>query len=337
MRESIHNILLSICIPSHNRHHGVKKIIDSVLQCKSNKYEIIVVDNNSNDDINLVVKESEKVHIIKRERAISGKLNPRDCLNYGCGYYRMVCLDKDFIDGKHLESFLIFLSDINATGGYCKLNTNKSESNTIISIEKFHEWAYRINHPSGTFVREDILSIDNMMTDYLNITSIYYDFPFINDIMIARCIAYGNFAIYNSPLLFTEIKSDAARIKSFTYNNIDLYFDPSNKRKQMEVYFKNLNSLNVSFKINKRTTANIIDRILNDCTLNYKRIIQNDEICAHYGLNIRKISNIEMIYEAIKTKRAIILSNQCSVGFVSRNIFIFRTMIKIYIKLLLGR
>ena len=60
--------MLSFVIPTYNRKELLKKCIDSIILQKVKNYEIIVIDDNSNDGTYEFVKENYPfVKIIKNE------------------------------------------------------------------------------------------------------------------------------------------------------------------------------------------------------------------------------------------------------------------------------
>ena len=311
-------MLLSICIPSYNRFEHLMEILKSIDRCDNKEYEVVVIDNGSKSDINEVIKKSDynmRLRVIKRKQIVSGITNPRDCINYGIGKYRLLLLDKDQIIGEELDEFLAFLSNHqNLLAGRCKLNTTKKTDNYIYSRKDFTRNAFKIIHPSGTFIREDVLVEDNRALDYLNPKSIYLNFPYIYDLSIARCMLHGTVVAYNAPLVTTESEDDAKQTKTYSYNEKNLFFTPSNKRKQMNIYFINLNSYPLTRREYFAVTIRIIKRIMYDSSIGYASLMRNEKICEHYGVAPRIIRQDEMIGELRETSKFIEGLAECKVN-----------------------
>ena len=59
--------LVSVVIPSFNHGHFIEKTIQSVLDQTYKNWEIIIVDNNSNDNTNEIIKNfnNDKIKLFK--------------------------------------------------------------------------------------------------------------------------------------------------------------------------------------------------------------------------------------------------------------------------------
>ena len=95
-------MILSICIPSYNHLSHLQDIIDSFSLSKSNECELVIVDNGSTEDISSVLHtEDPRIKIFKRKIVIKGPENMGSCIEFGTGKYRLLVIDKDFIDGHY--------------------------------------------------------------------------------------------------------------------------------------------------------------------------------------------------------------------------------------------
>src|SRR5688500_1784370 len=91
---------VSVLIPTYNYAHFLDETIRSVLDQSFGDYELIIVDNNSSDDTELVVAkylDDKRVSYYKNETnlGIAGNLNK--CLGYAKGeYIKFLCADDKF-------------------------------------------------------------------------------------------------------------------------------------------------------------------------------------------------------------------------------------------------
>jgi len=78
------NVLISICIPCHNRTYDLKKVMPSLIAAAnaSPPVEIVILDYNSPDDLQEYIEEARKIRLEKG--------NKLTCVKYsGVDYYRM--------------------------------------------------------------------------------------------------------------------------------------------------------------------------------------------------------------------------------------------------------
>ena len=96
----------SIIIPSYNRTHVVKRVIDSVLNQYFEDFEIIVVDDGSTDDTKKNVLSIDDKRIIYKYQENKGVCSAR---NYGAkialGDYLIFLDSDDFVEKNWLEDF----------------------------------------------------------------------------------------------------------------------------------------------------------------------------------------------------------------------------------------
>lgn len=155
-------IELSICIPSYNRFHVLKRNILSILtKTKSMDFEVVIIDNQSPKDVIQTLDITDKrLRIIKRNVPVSGTENVNQCVLYARGKYALLCLDKDYIDGGYLDDFISCLKNHNdIKGGICPVFSKKNghllQKFTNRVIEKKTDllihFGYTKKHPSGNF------------------------------------------------------------------------------------------------------------------------------------------------------------------------------------------
>lgn len=285
-------MLLSICIPSYNRFGELRKLLQSIAEAKSQDFDVFVVDNGSKDNVLDLEFDDSRIKFVKRDKVIPGPVNCRTCLDFGDGDYRMLCLDKDFVVGEFLDNFIEELKRYNeVTCGYCVLNSKKDNGKIQIQNSDIENAIYRCGHPSGYFVRADIVQIENNILNQYDEKSVFYSNPFLQDLLYSQGLMHGKEAIYDGRLIEPEKPEQSRKIKTFSYGmkNDSLYFLPDERRNQFEIFCRHLKLL----KFDKTTYEKIVEKLyirtLNDCTFGYKDIMKRDAICQHYGIACKKI------------------------------------------------
>lgn len=290
---------LSICIPSYNRLEHLREIVTSVLMASSHDFELIIVDNGSSFDVYQEFRycNDKRLRIIKRDQVVGGPTNVRLALDEAQGEFVMLCLDKDFIIGTALDSFIEKLKiTSNVTCGYCVLNSNEKQAKFVYSEELINN-IYRCGHPSGTFFKTELIREDSKELELASEASVYYNNPFLIDLTFAKTLCIGNQAVYTGELIKTETLEDAANSVSASYssNRDNIYFMPNNKIKQFWIFMKHMNKLPIVERDKKKILKRIIRKTLYDLSIDYKGIMSNELLCKHHGLNTEVITKRDMI------------------------------------------
>lgn len=294
-------MILSICIPSYNRFIELKKLLDSIAESKSDKFDVFVVDNGSSENIYNIGEYDNRFIFIKRNGVVPGPVNIRSSLDYGDGKYVMLCLDKDYILGKYLDKFIAELEkNMSVSCGYCELNSTIGNGIIRINNLDISKKIYRCGHPSGYFFRKDILAKAKEELNPFDQESPFYNNPFLVDLAYAYGLIGGKEGIYNGSLIIPETLEKASMTKSYTYStkNKNIYFMPECKRTQMFLLFKHLNGLKLSNQKKKSIIKNLFRRTMLECTLGYRNIMSNEQICTHHLIVSKDITTKQMINEA---------------------------------------
>ena len=302
-------MLLSICIPSYNKFKHLQGIVNSILRAKSNNFEVVVVDNGSSSDIYEEIQVSDKrVRIIKQEIVVKGPTNVRLALEYASGEYAMLCLDKDFVLGEKLDFFIDKLKNLNNVScGFCEHNSVKEDTNFCLSDDIISN-IYRCGHPSGYFFKREYIIGESGELDIMNEKSKYFNFPFLVDLLYAKCLCKGNQAVYTGSLINTETLNDAATNISNSYREKDnnIYFMPDNRINQFWVFMSRTEELGISNDLYKNIIEKQVYRTMADMSIAYKSIMANESLCYHYGIeteHIRKkdeLAHIEKFNKSIR-------------------------------------
>lgn len=293
-------MLLTICIPSYNRFNELSQLLQSIVKARSKDFDVFVVDNGSKEEFDDAVLFDKRIHFIKRNEVVPGPINVRTCLDYGDGKYRLLCLDKDYIYGMYLDDFINKLKLINVPCGYCALNCTDNSGKFYINKKTIDKTIYRCGHPSGYFFCEDVIEKDNQLIDKFDINSIFFNNPFLLDLLYTTGLCFGNEAIYYGKLISPESLEKAKKTKSYTYTekNNNIYFMPSFKKQQFLVWIRHMGLLDISPDKKIRVIRKLFKNTLLDCTLSYRRIMKEEAICSHYGIECRNITFEEIYSEA---------------------------------------
>lgn len=337
-------MLLSICIPSYNRFDELNKLLKSISKAGSQDFNVFVVDNGSKEDILSHIKSNDcRIHIIKREKPVPGGTSCRTCLDYGDGEYRMLCLDKDYIVGEYLDAFIRLLGqNQNVSCGYCIFHSTKLQGVFQTKRNEILTSIYKGRHPSGYFIRKDVIEADRNMIKAYDENSLFYNNAFLPDLLYAQGLIMGDEAVYDGVLVEPEKAEKAKQTKSYTYsvakNNI--YFFPEGRRKQFEVFCEHLKLLNLEKSIYEKIIIHLYQKTLANCTFIFRNTMKNEAICQHHGISCKKIG-IKQIREQRKLfenfflyKSKVDLSNKQKLKIMKSGRLI---MLKGYLKIILKK
>lgn len=157
------DVLLSFCIASYRRSDLVIEQIEELLRNSSNRFEIIVCDDCSNDGtIDRIRKiQDPRVKVYSNKENVGGMLNIYDSLMLGSGDYVFYLNDRDQMDFLKLNVLISILDNFDRENvGFARTCSNYGVEKYIIyeSGEKaFLEFACRINHPTGYIFKKSAL------------------------------------------------------------------------------------------------------------------------------------------------------------------------------------
>ena len=292
-------ITASFCIPTYNRGSKVYESIQKTLSnCSNVNYEIIVLDNLSNDNTSVLLKSivDKRFKYFVNEESIIGPLNIIKSLSYANGKYAFLCLDKDFIDFNYIDSLIDRLNSMpNVAFGYCSLNLNgiAEDSFYLKGFESLLNMSYLSAHPTGMFYNTDLFKAINF---YDNISDRSKIFGFYPDILNAEMAVLGSSSIIRIPVFNTETIIECEEVKSYTFKNEeDLFFTPNNRSKHFLIYAEHLLNRNISSDDKMKVLERIYLSELSASTIGFKAILENKPICKHYYINTRKVGINELV------------------------------------------
>lgn len=216
------NKLVSILIPTYNRAHLISDTIKSALDQTYKNIEVIVVDNCSTDDTNLVVmelcKSDQRLRFYQNELNIGPVANWIKAVKLSKGDFCKILWSDDLMEKTYIEKTLPLFND-ETIGFVCSAVKvfNENNENTIIfknlvknkraKTIKFIEGILSGNYPlspgNAIFRTSDLRK--NLLLDIPNkINSDFKTHAIGNDALIylLTSLDYDNFGFINKPLIF---------------------------------------------------------------------------------------------------------------------------------------
>ena len=296
------NKLLTICIPTYNRKEILYKCIQNILTCKSQDFEILVVDNKSTDGtVELLHTISDaRLRIYENEVNIGGILNPLRAPLYAIGKYTILLLDKDGIYSEYLSNFLDFLKENELTHGYCKLNDEKLGTGpcSIFSnnFECLLNTSYLSKHPSGMFWNTRLYKDCPLIGEISSNVKVFgFYFEFVNAFFSVNY--KGNCCIYNEKLIFTESEEDCGKILTKSYNKENLFFLPKNRCFEYKMYLNDF--CKYVFLFEKTEIYEINKKLIKEfcgALWSLRKLKNNQFILNHYGISSKDIRIIDCLF-----------------------------------------
>lgn len=305
-------IVLSICIPSFNRGYILDKmILETLNKCDSKSFEILVVDNCSDDDTLTRLKKinDDRLRIIANHTPIPGPHNIINALYKSEAIFSVLCLDKDNIMGEKLDDFIDFLiglSDQYVFGYTPLIDQVKSTRYYNNTVDSLINCSYQSNHPTGMFYRNSCLK---QITLEYNLDT-KGKFGFYPDVLNAEMTRFGNACVPGIQTFKMETRKNCEKIKSFTFQkNLDLFFLPHARTKACNIYLNHLSKQNLSDRDKTLVMNNINYRSLEFIAVVYPATMKNESIVTHYHLKPKNISFFKILFHTINFYVNILFKN----------------------------
>lgn len=99
---------VSVCIPTHNRPHFLKKAIESVFIQDFDDFDIVISDNSNNNDSRDLINSigSKIIKYFKVSSSTSAVKNQANSLNKAGAKYLTILADDDYLDKKYLSTMI---------------------------------------------------------------------------------------------------------------------------------------------------------------------------------------------------------------------------------------
>ena len=200
MNHEYQNGLVSVAIPAYKKeflHHA----IESVLAQSYSNFELIIINDNSPEDIDSIVETfcDKRIKYYKNDINLGKKsivLNWNKCLTYASGEFFTLLCDDDIMDPLFLSS-MISLSKKFLTCNVFRCRTKYYNSETKRYFGETKMWPLYENH-------EDFLKNKLLYNRKHNISEFLYRTKFINDIGGYIVFPIGYYSDDASILFFSQ-------------------------------------------------------------------------------------------------------------------------------------
>lgn len=288
-------IILSFCIPLHNRSRTVISHIENILKIDSHEFDIIIADTSDDgkDLLSLWNNNDDRVKVFRGggRAGTPAMTNWKNAMECADGVFAFHLNDRDEIVTENLLPFIEFLKkhkDFN--GGICKfLNATekpvlcKSSSDALMNIPYFAV------HTTGVVIKSsEYRKIDGLEEIF---TCKFGMHP--HDVILGRLSEKGNLFIYTDKIWQMASPEFYKQNVSGVVNNKDThFFEPEERLYELKCFLKELESLKVGKKIKKQKFEQMIRNYLHLSTSGYYYFLESDYETIHYGIEQQKLSVI---------------------------------------------
>lgn len=289
------NLILSICIPTHNRAKETMELIEECLKINARDIEICVTDQNSTDGTVDRVKElkDERIRVVLNDEPMIGYFNMVQSIYNAKGKYALYINDRDILDYKKVNLLIELLREREfAFLKCCERNkTTNGRLNVYHNVfESLIEYSFS-NHPTGLVFNRELIE-EHISRDEI----FYYEHPrevYYWDFLARELFKFGKTAIWNNGLWWQRssqyLKSNKSGVAS---DQTKVYFLPQNRILQMKQVMYQIfekSTFQISEDEKFAVAKKIIDDV-SDCAGGYKWGIGDYAQCGHYGLHKKYIS-----------------------------------------------
>lgn len=166
--------MISIIIPSYNHSKYIKKCINSVIFQSYQDWELIVVDDGSNDDSNEIILQynDKRITHIQQENAGAHNAINRG-LSLASGEYLTILNSDDEFHKDRLKECINLFEEQSSIDFISTWITIVDEFDAVLGIKEswknMHPW--EIINPKLTFLNSDSYVLNALMTNFVSTTS----------------------------------------------------------------------------------------------------------------------------------------------------------------------
>lgn len=289
-KKMVERPIVSFCIATFRRYEILKELVQEILSVSTDKFEVVVCDNNSQDgSIEKIgeIKDS-RLKIYANKKNVGSSLNMYEALDKGIGRYLFYINDRDNVDSFKIEKLIDILDKLekeDVVFAKCLRDRN---------VEKYHifnagreaqlQFACKITHPTGYIFKKDIWKkIKNKRILFEN--QIYGDYP-----MTQVCAIMAK--KYKGALIFGDIcdlrrqRINFSEEKSRYYEGRKdkrLWYTPEVMFRELQIGQEFLRKIRVEAEIREQLLLERYKEYLHKCMTDYKKLITNPVNTAHYN------------------------------------------------------
>jgi hypothetical protein len=291
--------LITFCIPTYNRSAAVERLVTSILSCPDSDIEVAVLDNGSTDDtLGVLGRISDRRLRVRGNGENRGALfNMVNVFGLGTGKYLVYSTDQDSINPALIPDFKAFLvRHPGVSCGYCALNSAPGKPDSILAkgFECVYAIAYKGHHPTGYFFRNADLTAVRLAERFSD-SEVVGLFPL--EFAFGEIGVLGAGAIYRKALFTPNVGPEVVSHKSSTTDGASrtAFFGPSARLKVAIAYSRHIEQLQLSGLQKSILAAQVFMIGLRAATLGFRAIMRDERLCAHYRMQPRNVSQMEML------------------------------------------
>lgn len=291
--------ILSIFIATYNRKEILLDKIRSLLEIKSDDFDILVLDDMSTDGTVDALKSINDSRIrVSQNKERNGTLKDGVMQNWYrllemCdGQFAFHLNDRDLIDTEGMADLIAFLKDHpTVTGGLCNIGGGYKLLDS--PEECFMSIPYVGSHPTGiVFNIDEYRLIQNRQELFTREAA--YIHP--HDLILGQLAEYGEMFQFKKIWSLAGTESFASN-KSFLYKKgtiEDAWFSPKARTEEFRLFIERIAKSSFDLELKKKKAIQVAKRYLFYCTLNYAFFISDAGQTAHYGIEPKKLSRREL-------------------------------------------
>ncbi|MDE5820309.1 MAG: glycosyltransferase [Lachnospiraceae bacterium] len=150
--------LLSFCIPTYNHSAMIYRIVTNILQCKSERIQIVASDDASDDDTVSRLREitDERFKLVTAPQRAGAKMNWYRALMHGDGKWLYLLIGRDTVNPYKIDALLETLEALeNKNVGFVRESLSVKKRIQVYSSKEALKHLLDFAHPSGSiFLRE---------------------------------------------------------------------------------------------------------------------------------------------------------------------------------------
>lgn len=295
-------VILSIYIATYNRKQILLDKIEKLLKIESDKFNIYVLDDASNDGTVEMLKKIDDVrlHIIVNKSRMGlqkdGVMQNWFHLLEACdGLFSFHLNDRDYIDPDGIKKLITFLeNNTMLNGGVCDLRFGRTKKVFYTSKSAFLRIPYFARHPTGIVFNMDVYrTIEERQTLFTKEKANIHP----HDLVLAKISEKGKmfrfYKIWNYPDVESFRMNQSFLYKKGTANNA--WFSPNERIKEFSLFIQDITTKKFSKNLKAKKAKQISFQYLFYCTFNYSFYVSDKGQTAHYGIEPQLLTRDDLL------------------------------------------
>lgn len=294
------DIAVSFCISSYNRYETLNELILKLLSVNSNRFDVVVCDDCSQDGTVEKIKEikDQRLKIYVNQSNVGGPANIYHSLDCGDGKYLFYINECDNVNSrkvKKLISIIDQLEEKNVAFAQCYSNMDTLFDYEIFKAgeETLLEFACKIVHPTGyIFSRKIWHSVPKRSIFFEKECYGDYGLTLVSAIISLK---YKGAKIYGDICDVKRRRIDFSKEKSRYYQKKKdqrLWYFPDVQWRELMIAYKFLKRINIRESIIENLLQKRYEEALYRIVIGYKDIISDPRNTIHYNMEVPQNSII---------------------------------------------